>query len=519
MHDKKKNLYLIIIIFVYVGLTFTLFFAAVSNIQGHFGYPLDDTYIHMAVAKHFVTDGNWGLTKGQFTSSSSSPLWTLLVSFLFKVGGIQDWLPFAANLVIGIILVIASYSLLLKFSSPSIAGITVIAAILFTPLPILTLIGMEHTLHILLTIIFVFLSARYLSEPSPSRRSFLFLLLIAPFFTMVRYESFFILMGVIFFLFLQRKFLQGVFLFLTSMVPHILYGIISIKNDWHFLPSSILIKGNLPTFTSAGIMGFALKVFYKVAGNPHISVLILLLIATFVLKRKSGKHWDIKRYMLWITLVGALLHIVFADVGWFYRYEGYLIYLGLFTIGMVLSEFDNLADEAALHQLFFKKQVLPTILTLLILSPFLFRTSDAFKEYPIAVQNIYQQQYQMGLFIRQYYGGKTILANDVGAINYLGDAYVIDIFGLGSKEFADLWIRNQISSQGIIKYGNQVNPDLIVISESILNGINPKGWRKIESWKIPNNVVCIDDVVTFFTTTPENQALLEAHLQKFAPSL
>jgi hypothetical protein len=37
---------------------------------------------------------------------------------------------------------------------------------------------------------------------------------------------------------------------------------------------------------------------------------------------------------------------------------------------------------------------------------------------PKATTNIYEQQYQMGLFIKEFYENKSIVANDIGAINF-----------------------------------------------------------------------------------------------------
>ena len=45
-----------------------------NNTLGHLTYVLDDPYIHMAVAKNFVSYGVWGVTKYGFTSVTSSIL-------------------------------------------------------------------------------------------------------------------------------------------------------------------------------------------------------------------------------------------------------------------------------------------------------------------------------------------------------------------------------------------------------------------------------------------------------------
>ena len=53
---------------------------------------------------------------------------------------------------------------------------------------------------------------------------------------------------------------------------------------------------------------------------------------------------------------------------------------------------------------------------------------------PISCHNIYEQQYQMGLFLRRFYEGKGVAANDVGAIDYLADIHLYDTFGLANLD-------------------------------------------------------------------------------------
>ena len=53
---------------------------------------------------------------------------------------------------------------------------------------------------------------------------------------------------------------------------------------------------------------------------------------------------------------------------------------------------------------------------------------------PVASRNIWQQQYQMGLFLNEYYPQAAVAANDIGAIDYLADLHLVDLFGLASRE-------------------------------------------------------------------------------------
>ena len=56
---------------------------------GTFMYPLDDTFIHMALARNLSYHGNWGMNPYEFASASSSVLYTLLLAGLFKLFSVQ----------------------------------------------------------------------------------------------------------------------------------------------------------------------------------------------------------------------------------------------------------------------------------------------------------------------------------------------------------------------------------------------------------------------------------------------
>jgi hypothetical protein len=63
----------------------TILVLSIIRNQGHVVYALDDAYIHMAIAKNFAQHGVWGITQYGFTSSSSSLLYTLLLSQQFPL--------------------------------------------------------------------------------------------------------------------------------------------------------------------------------------------------------------------------------------------------------------------------------------------------------------------------------------------------------------------------------------------------------------------------------------------------
>src|SRR6476620_10286707 len=69
-----------------------------------FVYPIDDTFIHMQVARNVATHGNWGITASEFGSASSSIFYTLLLSLLFAVFSANILIPLIVNCIAGIIL-------------------------------------------------------------------------------------------------------------------------------------------------------------------------------------------------------------------------------------------------------------------------------------------------------------------------------------------------------------------------------------------------------------------------------
>jgi len=58
-------------------------YQVIRHTNGAFVYPLDDTFIHMALAKNLAYYGNWGMDRYAFASASSSVLYTYRLSSLF----------------------------------------------------------------------------------------------------------------------------------------------------------------------------------------------------------------------------------------------------------------------------------------------------------------------------------------------------------------------------------------------------------------------------------------------------
>jgi hypothetical protein len=116
---------------------------------GRFAYPLDDTYIHMAIARTLADSGVWGIDASEFVSSSSSMGWTMLLAIWFKIGG-GDLGPLLIDIPLALTTLFVCDRVSRQYGvSDRTRLLTGVAVVLATPLPLLALMGMEHALQTL----------------------------------------------------------------------------------------------------------------------------------------------------------------------------------------------------------------------------------------------------------------------------------------------------------------------------------------------------------------------------------
>ena len=86
--EPKKNLRLIIYFAVGVasfGMAFNYLYSALA-INGVFGFPLDDPWIHLTFAKNLVDYHSFSYFKNEMaTAGSSSPIYTILLAAGFII--------------------------------------------------------------------------------------------------------------------------------------------------------------------------------------------------------------------------------------------------------------------------------------------------------------------------------------------------------------------------------------------------------------------------------------------------
>jgi hypothetical protein len=508
---------------LYWALTGAACWRAVRAAGGHWAYPLDDTYIHMAVAKHFAQDGVWGLTAAA-GSSTSSPLWTFLLSGLFKLFGVREALPLILAALFGTALVWAGYTWLRRqVTSPGAIFAWLGLALAAAPLPALTLTGMEHGLHALLTLGLLAGASRILADPASSGRASVGLLCLAPFLILTRYEGLFLLLLLCALFLAHKKNALSLGLALLGLLPMAAYGWWSVSRGWFFLPSAVLLKGNFPAPTWLGYAQAlaGLAAWKRLWASPALGLLFAGLGMGVLALRAGNRRWTETQWFA-VMLMGLLLaHAQFAGLGWFYRYEAYLVFTGVLGAGALLAA--CLPGEKFWLGLrtHLPAGVLALLLAASLLAPFAARGARAWRDAPRASANIYRQQVQMGIFLRDYYAGQPVVVNDCGAVSFLSEAKITDIWGIGSREAAALKWEHRYSAQAVGALAQAAQAQVALVYEPWLreNGGVPAGWEKIETWTIPDNVVCGDATVSIYSLNPVFRESLRGRLRAFSPRL
>lgn len=537
---KKNYLPFIVATSLFLTITLTFLSLSVMNNQGRVIYAGDDIYIHLAMAKNFVQHGVWGVTPFGFTSCSSSPLYTLLLSLIYFVFGVSESAALIINIVFAVLLI---YWLSFVFqhyaSHPVIITALLCGIVLLAPLPSLSLVfsGLEHTLHIFLTLVVTYLAGCVLATGNIKSREAVLLIILSPLVTATRYEGLFLMFVTGCLLLIRRRVLYAMLTGVVALLPVVLYGLIAQSRGWYFLPNSVILKGNAPQVANlSDVINFMFFTVMQIGQNPHILLLMLggLIVLYFGVGREKTV-WADSNIMIVVFLATAVLHMQFAKVIWlephnvFTRYDAYLVILGLFVLCVPLLKY--LRDKDDIKRLFswttnsrfqLKPQhfVLAGIITFIAV-PFMLRASRALKPTVQATTNIYEQQYQMAMFLKDYYQGVGVGANDIGAINYFADIKCLDLFGLASMDVAAAKRKGVYDTQAIYETAKRHDVRIAVVYDKWfdINGGLPPQWIKTGQWTIKDNRIVGDDTVTFYAVDTNEAAALGANLQRFTARL
>jgi hypothetical protein len=138
-------------------------------------------------------------------------------------------------------------------------------------------------------------------------------------------------------------------------------------------------------------------------------------------------------------------------------------------------------------------------------------------------QDIYQQQYQSARFLATYYSGQTVAVNDIGLASWAGNVHVLDLWGLGSGEVAQLRAHNQYTPDRIREITTREGAEIAVVYPGwfVTHGGLPDEWVPAGHWQVSldskANVGAA--LLFFFPLRRDGMDLLRKNLYEYASQL
>lgn len=508
---------------VVIGHTLLMYRAALKHTGGNISYPVDDTFIHLALAKHLALDGTYGIAANQFAATSSSVGWPILLSLAIKIAGPNVALPLYLTGAFAVMLAFV-VDRAARLLVPGIGGVARflvgLSVMAFTPMPTVIVLGMEHAPHIVAHILFVSTVSRWLAarpEEGEKAPSLYCCAALAFFVTFWRYEGAFPVGLAALLAVLRGRFKGAAALLGAGALPGVAFGIYAKAHGSLFLPIPVVLKGRHVEVSRVLkiFVGDLMDRFGQEAGI--LAVVLCVVIGAIVTRRRT--FWQPLTVAGTLTAGVTILHLQLASLGWFYRYEAYLLAGGLAFGTMAVAHF---VEESGGVIALAKRQPMRFALGLsalaLLAMPLQKRAVQANDDTPTACANIYNQQGQSARFLAGF--DTPVAINDIGAVAWFGDEPIIDLVGLASLPVAkakDLQLEQQIPVPDIARFTAQTRV-AIVYDEWFKNGF-PSSWLRVGRWRIPNNKSCAFPVVSIYATDPATYPEVIEALRRFSPKM
>lgn len=514
----------------YVLVTAVLVVQSLAVSDGVLVYLIDDPAIHLSMARTLAETGTWGVVPGEFQSASSAPLWTLALSLLHLIAPpIANAGPLLLNIGASLTLVALlarSQSVLLPSRSRLLDGPAVAVIVVFVLfLPALTMLGMEHVAHMALVVTIVGLWTgalpgveRFrLTRPTPLA---LVLLAVA---TLVRFETAFVAVGLAVATLApseptgprwpdRSRCWRAAAALAASGSALVAFSLVNLALGQGVLPNSVLAKGQLVSGEAERSVA-PLAIGERLIADPMVLALVVLTAVAVVV------GWRRRAFVApcLVFLVSTALHMTFASVGWYERYQAYLIALGVVAALQIGSELRATTTRPdTIHRV--SVASLLALACLLLVMPKISLTAKV----PMGVADTYRQRYQAGIFLDRYYDGRSVATGELGYISLLRSGPLTDLLGLGDFEVLQLRRSNNqvVRPEDWSDLAAERGIEVAAVYPFTLWTNTPEDWILVGSWVLEEpTVTAFEPTFQFWATSPEEVAELQQHLVEFESEL
>jgi hypothetical protein len=466
-----------------------------------FAYAIDDPYIHLAVAKNLFYNSTWGAVWNEFSGTSSSILFTMLnwLLYVFLPAAISEYYPMILNVIAANLLVHLTFKLSDEFKFDKKLQLALFAIlIVYLPLVANVMNGMEHLWHIFFLGFYIINLKRIIANENYSPIVFY---LATIFMSASRYEGLFVVAAGFLVLAINKKYAVSVLQVFAAFLPLTIYGIYSMGQGGYFLPNTLLAKGKALEPNLSAIIVLVQRVGEILMTKKQIlpSVVILLASGYYFARSKS-------KVSLYLTIFVGLVflqHITFADFGWFFRYEAYLIFMSGVVLLIALKQ---LHTENKLNKLV-------VIAAIVISLPLVYRFVVSIERSNTSGKYFKEVHEDYALFVRDNFdNNEMIMAGDIGTLCFFTENPILDVNGLATGEVTEA-IRNGYQTSNFMdSLAAAWDTDLAIMYRTWEGDLLSDKWKNIGYWYQYNPTAGDSTYFGLYTT---NEAKIERLEQLF----
>lgn len=428
---------------------------------GAFAFALDDAYIHLAVSRNLAESGTWGVNAGEFASASSSPVWTALLALVFLLAGPSLVAPLLLN-ALALFAVLSAAGRLVADETPRLQAVTLVILAVATPLPFLAGLGMEHTLHLALVLGLLAAVERAVRPAAPSAPALLGLAALAGLAVLTRYETLFLLTGLAL-AFGRRAPRAIVATWSGAGIAVAGFGLWSLRHGAAFLPNPVLKKA----WSGRDWLGGLREAWIEAPG-------LWVLVAAVALALALGAGEGARRRGL-VFLVAAGGQLLFGRVGWLYRYEAWLVGLGVVALLPLLAAPWGRGSWRA-----------PALILALAALPLAHRADRAVRAFAPASRSTFDTNVAPARWMAHTFPGLPLAVHDLGAMAFFTRSPLVDLAGLGSDDVASLHRAGRLNPDTLAPRLSARGVEVAITGPTWMDDARPAHFTEVARLVVPH---------------------------------
>ena len=467
------------------------------------GFPLDDSWIHLAFARNLAAGDGLSLNPGELITGSTAPLWTALLSLILILPGSAVFWVKLLGVALHLAGVDATYRLARALDLPP--GLSALATGLSLGTGWLiwsALSGLEIPLFIVLSLWGVLLHLGERGEPGRPPLSMAVLAAAV----LARPEGLLLLALAVADRLLARapvdwrRLSQGVGLALLLLVPAALFNLTVTGSP---LPTTFAAKAGggrdwLPDLKS---LFSIIQILFSV--QPWTTLLALGGVAELARRLGTARDRGLlpALWLLGLPLAYAALSpssgIVAGNFGrYYFPLYPFLAVVGVLALAPLAARLRE--TPAGSH-----RRLLVGLAVLLLVLPTALSTVRGSGRYAQSVVNVHDSDVAMALWLAGRLPPEAVLAvNDIGALGYLLPNRLVDLAGIANPELADYVTTAGGRGPGIRRFLAEHRPDYLVVFPAWFPELVAPGgqFRPLHGLKIAGNITMGGDQLVVYST-------------------